>query len=237
MLPLKDLNRSLTTAHVNRLILITNIIVFTVYFLSSLNILLNQSFAGAMEWSFVMVPEEILRGQQLYTLFTSMFMHASWFHLLGNMLFLWVFGDNIEDIFGHVGYIIFYVVSGLVASFTHIASVLYAPELGSLIGLPLSSDLTIGVVGASGAISGVLGAYLVLFPKAKIIALVFYLILPVPAIVFLGAWFLLQWIYVFLDLSGGVAYFAHIGGFVTGMVLALVIGLRRKKGRVAISRI
>jgi membrane associated rhomboid family serine protease len=103
--------------------------------------------------------------------------------------------------------------------------------LSSLFGVPLSSDLTVGVIGASGAISGVLGAYLVLFPKAKIIALVFYLILPIPAVVFLGGWFLLQWILVVLDMSGGVAYFAHIGGFVIGMLLALVLGVRRKKTR------
>jgi membrane associated rhomboid family serine protease len=208
-----------------------------VYFLATLNILFDPSFGAEIEQSFVMVPNEILQGRQLYTLFTSMFMHANWFHLLGNMLFLYVFGDNIEDIFGHVGYIIFYVVSGLMASFTHILSVLYAPALSNLLGIPLSSDLMTGVVGASGAISGVLGAYLLLYPKAKIIALVFYLILPVPAVIFLGAWFILQLIYVFFDVSGGVAYFAHIGGFITGMILALLIGLRRKKAREAKLRV
>lgn len=244
MLPLKDLNRSLTTPHVNRLIIVTNVIVFAVYFLASVNVFLNESFAENMIGNgspgvFVMYPSDIVYGnwQRLYTLFTSMFMHASWLHLLGNMLFLWVFGDNIEDIFGHVGYVLFYVVSGLAASFTHILSVLYAPQLASLLGVPMTSDLAVGVVGASGAISGVLGAYLVLFPKAKIISLIFYLILPVPAVVFLGAWFLLQLVYVFLDLSGGVAYFAHIGGFVVGMVLALLIGLRRKRARELRSRI
>ncbi|NWG11177.1 rhomboid family intramembrane serine protease [Candidatus Bathyarchaeota archaeon] len=184
-----------------------------------------------------MVPGEILSGRQLYTLFTSMFMHADPLHLLGNMLFLYVFGDNVEDVFGHVGYILFYFVSGLAASFAHILSVLYAPVLSSLIGVPMSADLMIGVVGASGAISGVLGAYLVLFPNAKVIALVFYLILPIPAVIFLGAWFVLQWLLVVLDMSGGVAYFAHIGGFIVGMVLALVIGLRLKKAREARLRV
>jgi membrane associated rhomboid family serine protease len=242
VLPLKDLNRSLTTPHVNRLIIVTNVIVFTVYFLASVNVFLDQSFAESMIGNsspglFVMYPIDIVNGQRLYTLFTSMFMHASWLHLLGNMLFLWVFGDNIEDIFGHVGYVLFYLFSGLAAAFTHILSVLYAPALSNLLGVPMTSDLYVGVVGASGAISGVLGAYLVLFPKAKVIALVFYLILPVPAVIFLGGWFLLQLIYVFLDLSGGVAYFAHIGGFVVGMVLASLIGLRRKKAREIKSRI
>jgi membrane associated rhomboid family serine protease len=238
LLPLKDLNRSSTTPHVNRILLITNIIIFTVYFLSSLNII-NQQIAylmGGTEHTpgdFVMVPNDIIHGQRVFTLFTSMFMHASWLHLLGNMLFLYVFGDNVEDIFGHVGYIIFYLVAGLAAAFAYILSILYAPVVGGLIGIPMSSDLMVGVLGASGAISGVLGAYLVLYPKAKIIALVFYFILPVPAIIFLGGWFLLQWVFAFFDLSGGVAYFAHIGGFIAGMVLAFVFGLRRKKLREA----
>jgi membrane associated rhomboid family serine protease len=233
LLPLKDLNRSSTTPHVNRLLLVTNTIVFLVYFLSSLNILFGQSFAGAMEQSFVMVPGEIVNGQHLYTLFTAMFMHADPLHLLGNMLFLYVFGNNVEDIFGHVGYLVFYLFSGLAASFAHILSILYAPVLSSLFGVPMSADLAVGVVGASGAISGVLGAYLVLFPNAKVIALVFYLILPVPAVVFLGGWFVLQWFLAVFDLSGGVAYFAHIGGFIVGVVVALTIGLRLKKARQA----
>jgi len=180
-----------------------------------------------------MVPEEIIHGQQLYTLFTSMFMHAGWLHLLGNMLFLYVFGDNIEDAFGHAGYMVFYIISGLAAALAHIASLFFAPFIGSLIGTPQPLDLTAGVVGASGAISGVLGAYIVLYPKAKIIALVFYYILPVPAIVFLGFWFVMQWFYGFFDISGGVAYWAHIGGFIVGMILALAFGLKRKKVREA----
>lgn len=171
-----------------------------------------------------MIPEQIIHGQQLYTLFTSMFMHAGWLHLLGNMLFLYVFGDNIEDAFGHVGYLVFYIISGLVATLAYIVSILLVPAIG---------DLAAGLVGASGAISGVLGAYIVLYPKAKIVALVFYFILPVPAIIFLGFWFIMQWFYGFFDMSGGVAYWAHIGGFIAGMILALVFGLKRKKAREA----
>jgi len=179
----------------------------------------------------VMVPAEVLRGERLYTLFTSMFMHAGWLHLFGNMLFLYVFGDNVEDIFGHAGYIVFYLVSGLVASLAHIISIFFAPFIGSLTQTFAEVDLTTGVIGASGAISGVLGAYIVLFPRAKIITLVFYFILPVPAIAFLGFWFIMQWFYGFLDISGGVAYWAHIGGFIAGMILALVFGRPRKKIR------
>ena len=224
MLPLKDINKSLTTPHVNRLILVANIIIFTVYWLSSQNIFWSSQFANEIEQRFVMIPEQIIHGQQLYTLFTSMFMHAGWLHLLGNMLFLYVFGDNIEDAFGHVGYLVFYIISGLVATLAYIVSILLVPAIG---------DLAAGLVGASGAISGVLGAYIVLYPKAKIVALVFYFILPVPAIVFLGFWFIMQWFYGFFDMSGGVAYWAHIGGFIAGMILALVFGLKRKKAREA----
>ena len=224
MLPLKDINKSSTTPHINRLIIIANIIIFTVYWLSSQNIFWSSQFANEIEQRFVMIPEQIIHGQQLYTLFTSMFMHAGWFHLLGNMLFLYVFGDNIEDAFGHVGYLVFYIISGLVATLAYIVSILLVPAIG---------DLAAGLVGASGAISGVLGAYIVLYPKAKIVALVFYFILPVPAIVFLGFWFIMQWFYGFFDISGGVAYWAHIGGFIAGMILALVFGLKRKKAREA----
>jgi len=182
---------------------------------------------------FLMKPVEIIHGQRLFTLFTSMFMHANWLHLFGNMLFLYVFGDNIEDAFGHAGYLVFYIISGLAATLAHIVSLFFAPFIGNLIGIPQTLDLTAGVVGASGAISGVLGAYIVLYPKTKIISLVFYFILPVPAIIFLGVWFILQWFYGFFDISGGVAYWAHIGGFIAGMILALVFGLKRKKARQA----
>jgi membrane associated rhomboid family serine protease len=171
-----------------------------------------------------MVPEVVLHGQQLYTLFTSMFMHAGWLHLLGNMLFLYVFGDNVEDAFGHISYAVFYIISGLGAALAYIESILLFPALG---------DLTAGLVGASGAISGVLGAYAILYPKARIVALVFYVILPVPAILFLGLWFALQLFLGFFDLSGGIAYTAHIGGFLVGVILALAYGLRRKKAREA----
>jgi len=190
--------------------------------------LLDQRFAENM-WGtnnspgvFVMVPDEIIHGQRLFTLFTSMFMHANWLHLFGNMLFLYVFGDNIEDAFGHVGYLVFYIISGLAAALAYIVSILLVPAIG---------DLAAGLVGASGAISGVLGAYIVLYPKTRIISLVFYVILPVPAIIFLGVWFILQWFYGFFDMSGGVAYWAHIGGFIAGMILASTFGLKRKKAR------
>jgi membrane associated rhomboid family serine protease len=236
LLPIKDLNRSSTTPHVNRILLIVNIVVFAVFWLSFSNIVLNQKFAEYMvgtpenPGAFMMVPADIISYQKLYTLFTSMFMHdpssfeAGLVHLFGNMLFLYIFGDNVEDAFGHVSYFFLYIFFGLAAAFTYIASVLY---------LTYPPDLTTNVVGASGAISGVLGAYAVLYPKAKILTWVFYIILPVPAIIFLGVWFFLQWLYVVLNISSGVAYWAHIGGFIAGVILALTVGLKRKKAREA----
>lgn len=234
MFPIRDVNRSRTTPYVNRFLIILNIVLFVVFWLSSMGVL-DEKIAvfmvgtRAKKGAFVMVPDDILHGQRLFTLFTSMFMHANWLHLFGNMLFLFVFGDNVEDVFGHAGYLVFYLACGLAASFTHIVVTLYAPLLHQLVGLQVTSSLTEGVVGASGAISGVLGAYFILYPKAIILTLFVYAILPVPAFIFLGIWFLLQWVYVRFDLSGRVAYFAHIGGFIAGLVLALAFGLKRKK--------
>ncbi len=229
MFPIKDLNRTLTTPHVNRLLLISNILIFSVYTLSSLGILIGNGPANFIDSHFVMVPAEILNGQRLYTLATSMFMHASWYHLFGNMIYLFVFGDNIEDVFGHIGYLAFYLISGVAASLAQIAATLYAPAIGSLLGIAVSSDLTIGVLGASGAISAVLGAYIVLFPKAYVLTFIIIVILPIPAVLFLGFWFVLQWLMGFFNVAGGVAIFAHIGGFILGMIIALTIGLNRKK--------
>jgi len=169
---------------------------------------------------FVMIPSNVVHGENLYTLFTSMFMHAGFLHLFGNMLYLYIFGDNIEDAFGHASYLIFYIVCGLTADFAHIIS-LTSPQ-----------DFSIGVVGASGAISGVLGAYLVLYPKAKVLTLVFFgwpIIVPLPSFIFLGVWFFMQWLYGSFDVSGGVAYWAHIGGFIAGMILALLVARKRKQ--------
>jgi membrane associated rhomboid family serine protease len=225
VLPLRDLNKPLKTPHVNRLILIANIIIFIVYWLSSKKIL-DVQFERVISQEFVMIPNEIIHGERLYTLFTSMFMHADWFHLLGNMLFLFIFGDNVEDVFGHAGYLIFYFICGVAAAFAHIMSILYLPLFINGIS---ASGLATGVVGASGAISGVLGAYFVLYPKSRILTLVSYFILPIPAFIFLGYWFLMQWAFGLFDIGGNVAYWAHIGGFVTGMVLALAFGLERKR--------
>jgi len=148
-----------------------------------------------------------------------MFMHGGWAHLLGNMLYLWIFGDNVEDLMGHGRFLIFYIVSGLAAVWAHILT---------------NPASRIPLVGASGAIAGVLGAYLVLFPRAHIISLVplgfFLRVVAVPAILFLPIWFLMQFIYGFASLgaeTAGVAWWAHVGGFVAGALLAWIFVRRR----------
>ncbi|MEM3769623.1 MAG: rhomboid family intramembrane serine protease [Candidatus Bathyarchaeia archaeon] len=224
---MKDLNRPFSTPHVNHMLLIVNVVIFVVYWLSDIGIYFPPAVAEKIGSDFVMYPSEVVHGQRLYTLVTSMFMHADWLHLLGNMLFLYIFGDNVEDIFGHLGYLVFYIFCGLAAAFTHILSIYLVPAYQN------PELLTAGVVGASGAISGVLGAYLVLFPKARILALVIYFILPIPAVIFLGVWFLIQWLYVIFKVYSEVAYWAHIGGFIAGMILALAFGLKRKREKMA----
>jgi membrane associated rhomboid family serine protease len=219
LLPIRDSNKALTTPHVNRMLIMVNVIVFLVMWLSVFG-LIDYSFVGDIEENFAMPPYYIIRGERLYTLFTSMFLHAGWLHLLGNMLFLYIFGDNVEDVFGRMRYLVFYIICGLAGSFTYIIS------LESFI----PTDL---VVGASGAISGVLGAYLVLYPKARILTLVFPLIVPIPAVIFIGFWFLMQWLNVIFVSGGMVAYWAHIGGFIAGMILALIFGLKRKRAKEA----
>jgi membrane associated rhomboid family serine protease len=142
---------------VTHFLLIANITVFAVYFLSSQNIILSERFASIIGQEFVLQPSEIVLQQKLYTLLTSMFMHANWLHLFGNMLFLYVFGDNVEDAFGHLSYLALYLICGSAAAFAHILSVLGTAEMSS------------GVVGASGAISGVLGSYAVLYPRTRVL--------------------------------------------------------------------
>jgi membrane associated rhomboid family serine protease len=146
-----------------------------------------------------------------FTMVTSMFMHGGWGHLLGNMLFLWIFGDNIENRLGHARYLAFYLICGILASLAHVYTSSFT-----------GASLLIPSLGASGAISGVMGAYLVLFPKRKVNVLLLRFITQVPAVVALGLWILLQVVSGMGALGGtggGVAYMAHIGGFAAGMLL------------------
>jgi membrane associated rhomboid family serine protease len=149
-----------------------------------------------------------IQGSGTTTLLTSMFLHGSWMHLIGNMWFLWVFGNNIEDSMGHLRFAVFYVVTGLIAAGCHILS---------------SLDSPVPTVGASGAISGVMGAYMVLYPRVRVqtlIIFVFIQVVALPAVVLLGLWFAIQFLQGALARgAGGVAFWAHIGGFAAGVVL------------------
>ena len=155
--------------------------------------------------------------------FTSMFMHASWEHILGNMLFLWIFGNNVEDALGRVRFFLWYLVAGLAAT---------AAQTFVTLAFGNASDASIPNIGASGAISGVLGAYLVLLPTAQVLTIVFYFLIPVPAFLFLGFWFVFQlWSGSYSVLNpeagGGVAFFAHVGGFVFGVLTVHLVAQRR----------
>jgi membrane associated rhomboid family serine protease len=215
MLPLKDNIPSRTRPIVTYTILGINVIVF----------LYEKSLGSAFN-DFVMtygaIPYDIFHpvGISSYaTLISSMFLHGNFMHIFGNMLFLWIFADNIEDTVGHIKFIFFYVVCGIAGALLHAVT---AP------------DSTVPMIGASGAISGVLGAYILLYPRARILSLIFFgfflRIIYLPAVIFLGIWFAYQFLFGVSTLGGrggGVAYFAHIGGFIVGLLLALPF--RKKK--------
>jgi len=173
---------------------------------------LSGGDAFIMQWAFV--PGRFMAdpAADFLTLFTSMFMHAGWVHLGGNMLYLWIFGDNVEDRFGAVQFLLFYLLAGLGATFTQ---------------LMFSVDSNIPNLGASGAIAGVLGAYILLFPQARVSVLQGQRIIPVPALMVIGLWFVLQLFNGLGSISatsdtGGIAYMAHIGGFVAGFILTFL---------------
>ncbi len=179
----------------------------------------------AFIYTHAVVPSQLVEAgltmEQVTRLTTTMFLHGGWFHLLSNMLYLWIFGDNVEDRMGHFKYLIFYLLTGYLATLAH---VVYAP----LSNVPL--------VGASGAIAGVLGAYLILFPRARVLTLVFFFIIiqviPIPAVIFLGIWFALQILSGTAGLSEqaaqSVAFWAHIGGFIAGMLLVKFFAGRKE---------
>ena len=187
------------------------------YVLIALNVLFFFIELGGgdpfiMKWAFV--PSRFLSNPaaDFLTLFTAMFMHGGWVHLGGNMLYLWIFGDNVEDRFGHIPFLIFYLLCGLLATFAQLAF-----SLGS----------NVPNLGASGAIAGVLGAYLLLFPKGKVKVLMSGRAVLMPALVVIGLWIVLQFFSGIGSIAdtaqtGGVAYMAHIGGFVAGFVLAFL---------------
>ena len=224
MIPLKDDNPTYSTPIITYFIIGICVIVFLLE-ISSSN---YKSGAIFYSWGVIpaslihnlQLPDEVYRVPPIITLFTSMFMHGGFMHLIGNMLYMWIFADNIEDGLGKTKFIIFYLLSGIAAALTQVY---------------MNTESTIPMVGASGAIGGVLGAYIVNYPKAKVLVLIplgfFSQIVRVPAIFVLGIWFLLQFVSSALSGSsgGGVAYGAHIGGFVFGAIAILFFNRRSKR--------
>jgi membrane associated rhomboid family serine protease len=199
---------------------------FVTYALIAINVLIFLSYYGfAQDWAQIeqvyrtygIVPEQVVMGGEWQTLFTSMFLHGGWAHLAGNMLFLWIFGDNVEDEMGHLKFAAFYVAAGVAAGLAQVAT---------------EPSSTVPMVGASGAIAGVMGAYLLLFPRARVdillILIVYVRIFPIPAWIMLMVWFALQFVggVGANPELGGVAYWAHAGGFVAGVALTVPLWLR-----------
>ena len=246
IMPLYDDNsQRIRTPFVNYTLIAMNIFVFVMF----QNFGENERFI----YTFSAVPAEIISGKDIQssptvlgktrsgeeiirpgleptpftvyiTLITSMFMHGGIAHILGNMLFLWIFGDNVEDRLGHLQYLLFYITVGILASLAHVATCVL-----------LKSDLLTPSLGASGAISGVMGAYLLFFPNNNVTVLIFRFVTTVPAMVAVGLWFAMQLFSSFMELGagegGGVAYGAHIGGFIAGLPLAFFIDKTLGEGK------
>ena len=212
MLPIQDEIRAHRFPFANYSLIALNIIVFI------LELMAGPNLESAL-YEIALIPANVTAGfdlGDLKAIFTSMFLHAGLSHLLGNMLYLWIFGDNVEDRIGHFWYLVFYLAGGVVAAFAHVA---------------LNPNSVIPTVGASGAIAAVLGAYLILFPQVKVLTFVpigFFLRLTLlPASLLLGFWFVLQLFNGLLTLGladmGGTAFWAHIGGFVFGVLIGWLI--------------
>src|SRR5580700_7289864 len=226
MFPLRDDQPSYSTPYVNWFLIALNILIYL--FQSMLDPRSAEIFArqlGGVPWHLA----AFLAGSPKYSLaevvipfFTSMFLHGSWVHVLGNMWFLYIFGDNIEDYLGHFKYLVFYLLSGLIAMATQVA---------------IYPHSDVPTVGASGAIAGVLGAYFILYPRARVLTWFFVFVLYLPAWIVLGEWFFLQFSAGAASLSsaqagrdlGGVAVWAHVGGFVAGMVMIKLFPERRSR--------
>jgi len=236
MIPIRDDTPRFSTPYITYFIIALN----TVVFLFELSVGAQSHRAlNSLIYQFGVVPvhfERALEGASRlslpalsFTILTSMFLHGGWLHIIGNMWFLWIFGDNIEDYLGHFPYLIFYLVTGYAASLTHIL---------------LNIGSNVPSVGASGAIAGVMGAYFVLYPRARVLTLVpliiFFTFWWLPAWIFLGFWFVFQFLSGTAtsiadtgSSSGGIAFWAHVGGFVTGIVLIKLMPERRGRTRYA----
>ena len=232
--PIRDDQPSFSKPYVNYFIIALNVLVFVLFELPVQS--QGPRAFNALVFQFGLVPHDFTHaltgaanyplGANLLTILTSMFMHGDFFHILGNMWFLWIFGDNIEDRLGHFVYLVFYLICGIAAALSDIA---------------LTPTSQVPLIGASGAIAGVMGAYVLLYPKARVqtmvVLIVFFTFWWVPAWVFLGYWFLIQFVMTTLTAgsvhhqTGGVAFAAHVGGFVVGLILIKLFPSRTRTYR------
>lgn len=238
MIPIKDYNPTRNFPIITIILIAINILVFVqdrltghyepMLLETARGLVRIDHFVGGLSARFSLVPANLQSSplDAWHQVFTSMFLHANWLHIGSNMLFLWIFGDNIEDTLGKVRFIVFYLACGVAAATAQFLS------------SPLS---TIPMVGASGAVAGVMGAYLVLFPRARVLTLlpilIFFTFIEVPAYLIIGYWALLQfisanWINSGASPHGGIAYFAHIGGFAAGIALLFLLGGRPRSKRI-----
>jgi membrane associated rhomboid family serine protease len=225
MLPIRDDQPRYSTPFVNYFLIGLNLVIFL------FEATLDRPGLDMVIRQFGVVPSHLaafLAGSHRYSLlavvlpfFTSLFLHGSWMHVIGNMWFLYIFGDNVEDYLGHFKYLVFYLLTGVLAMSTQVVVNLHS---------------TVPAVGASGAIAGVLGAYFVLYPRARVLTWFFVFVLWVPAWIILGYWFALQFLSGTATLLavqgqniGGVAFWAHVGGFVSGALLVKVFGERARR--------
>lgn len=221
--PLKDENPTERKPILTLGLILANVVIFLFSYLQ------GSDFYVQIINSYGMVPKEIATFQNLHTIFTSMFLHGGFIHLIGNVWFLWIFGDNIEDLFGREKFLLIYFGTGVAASLAHVA---------------FSPSSTVPTIGASGAIAGVLGAYLMKYPRAKVLTLffifLFFTVIKVPSMVFLGVWIGLQLLNASVTTVAGtkvsVAYWAHIGGFFAGMVMAYFLEERISRPREKITK-
>ena len=216
MFPISDVIPSRTVPFVTVALIVANSLVF----------LYMLTLSGVMREGFVSAYAVVPAWFSVPTLFTSQFLHAGWMHIIGNMLYLWIFGDNVEDRLGHFRYLVFYLGAGAVAAILQV-----------LIN-PFSS---VPMLGASGAIAGVMGAYFVLYPQSRVLTAIFIVIffdvVEIPAVFFLGIWFLMQLLSGVGSLgvsnaaAGGTAFWAHVGGFAMGVAVGLILRVRDRRWR------
>ena len=221
MIPYKDDNPTQTTPYITAGIIAFNGIIFILQMISQAGIKEVTYAYGAIP-HYLLTFEKVQPIHPALTVFSSMFMHGGLFHLGGNMLYLWIFGNNIEDVLGHLRFLVFYLFCGIFAAYAHALT---------------SADSLIPMIGASGAVSGILGAYLLLFPRANVHTLIFLgffiTTVKIPALIVIGFWAIIQFINGLISTglhrSGGIAWFAHMGGFLIGLVTIKLWLPRRNK--------